>query len=229
MKKIFTVIVLISFVFLLTGCTEKVEERTLTCIEDSTNEVLGTYVYQEKRLTSITIDGETITRKENLEDIMFFEEFIEEEYASKTLFEYFDDAIEELNEEDEGITCTLTSEDVVFEEDPESEGQTSQIVINTEKDGVLADSLAIENASKLYCAQTTCSADQQLTWTQLSPYVEGLDDTYYDFTNNSGIISTKVGGIWTIDLEVVGVGEWELMQDSNPSSCDRDCIIEDID
>lgn len=103
------------------------------------------------------------------------------------------------------------------------------IIENTQKDAILADALAIESAAKLYCSQTTCDADEDLTWTDLQNYVEGLDATYYDFTNNSGIVATKSGGKWTVDLEAAGTGEWEFTQDLVPSENDRGAVISDVD
>jgi type IV pilus assembly protein PilA len=104
-----------------------------------------------------------------------------------------------------------------------------QIIQNTQKDAILADALAMESAAKLYCSQTTCDTDQDLTWTQLQDYVEGIDASYYDFTNNTGIVATKSGGSWTIDLEATGTGEWEFTQGAVPSASDRDQVVADND
>lgn len=104
-----------------------------------------------------------------------------------------------------------------------------QIVENTQKDAILADALAIENAAKLYCSQTTCTVDQELTWTQLQDYVEAIDEAYYDFTNNGGVVATKLNGDWTIDLEADGTGEWEFTQGHVPSQTDRASVVEDTD
>ena len=49
------------------------------------------------------------------------------------------------------------------------------IIDNTRKDAVLADSLTIENAAKLYCASNTCSTTQALGETELGEYITGLD------------------------------------------------------
>ncbi len=103
------------------------------------------------------------------------------------------------------------------------------IIENTQKDSILADALAIENAAKLYCSATTCDSDQSLTWTQLSPYVEGIEDSYYDFTNNTGIVATKTAAGWTVDLEADGTTEWEFTQNLVPSASDRDQVIADVD
>mgnify|MGYP000951874519 CR=1 FL=1 len=104
-----------------------------------------------------------------------------------------------------------------------------QIISNTQKDAILADALAMESAAKLYCSQTTCAADQDLTWTQLQDYVEGIDATYYLLTNNTGIVATKTTGGWTIDLEAAGTGSWEFTQGAIPSASTRTQVVADLD
>lgn len=104
------------------------------------------------------------------------------------------------------------------------------IIENTTKDSVLADALAIESAAKLYCSQTTCADDQDLNWTALSAYVEGIDGTYYDFTNNTGIVASKTAAGWTVDLEAAGTtSAWEFTQGEIPSLSDRVLVIADAD
>ena len=103
------------------------------------------------------------------------------------------------------------------------------IIENTQKDSVLADALAIENAAKLFCSQTTCDDDQDLIWTDLQNYVEGIVLTDYLFTNNGGIVATKSGGNWTVDLEAAGTGNWEFTQGAVPSLSTRTVVIEDLD
>ncbi len=103
------------------------------------------------------------------------------------------------------------------------------IITNTQKDAILADALAVENAAKLYCSQTICDDDQTITWTQLKDNVEGLDETYYDFTNNGGIVATKNSGKWQVDLEAAGTGEWEFTENLTPSEKDRASVVEDLD
>ena len=106
------------------------------------------------------------------------------------------------------------------------------IIENTQKDAILADALAVENGAKLYCAQTTCASDESLTWTQISPYVEGLDTSYYLIgTTPATTVTTKTGAGWGVDLEVDGVasGEWEFTQDAIPSVSSRSEVIADAD
>ena len=100
---------------------------------------------------------------------------------------------------------------------------------NTQKANILADALAVENASKLYCSATSCMEGLELTWTQLQDYILFLDAEHYDLTNNGGIISTYVNGSWIVDLEASGVGELEFIQGIVPSSQDRSSVIEDVD
>ena len=224
MNRYFIFLALILITLFLTGCTETVEQRTLTCSQDGETLIV---VYEEDRLISYSLDSISFDRETGLGDILFLEESILDEYTSDNFFDIMDDANEEFSEQ--GTTCTITSEEVKLVEYDEDEEVTSTLQENVEKDSVLADAIAIEMASKLYCSQTTCDADQQLTWTQLENYVEGIDATYYDFTNNTGILTTRVDGEWTVDMEVIGTGEWEFTEGLVPTDCDRTCVIRDID
>ena len=99
----------------------------------------------------------------------------------------------------------------------------------TDQQLVLNSALAIENAAKLYCAQTSCSATETLTWTQLEVYVQGFPISDYDLTNNGGIIATLSGGVWGIDLERVGTGDLEFTEGLNPSTAGIAAVITDVD
>ncbi len=76
------------------------------------------------------------------------------------------------------------------------------IIENTNQDAVVADALAIENAGRLYCAQTQCATDQALTWTLVEPYVTGLTESEYDLTAASGVVVTysTANSTWTVSL-----------------------------
>ena len=112
-----------------------------------------------------------------------------------------------------------------------------QIITNTQKDASLADALAVENAAKLYCSQTTCTSTQQLTWTQISGYVEGVDATYYDMVNTghgtAGVVAVKSSGDWQVYLEKDGVDNpdtddaWEWTAAAVPSNSSRTQVIDD--
>ena len=104
-----------------------------------------------------------------------------------------------------------------------------QIIENTNKSMIYADALAVEQAANIYCLDILCDDNQSLTWTQLQANIEDIDTTYYDVTNNSGIIATKTASGWTIDLEAVGTGEWEFTQGSIPSAGNRDFVVCDLD
>ncbi len=83
------------------------------------------------------------------------------------------------------------------------------IIDNTTKDAIVADAIAVENAANLYCAQTTCSLTQNLTWAEVEPYVEGIDATYYEFDTVASVgvdgagdvvVAVKGSGLWTVTL-----------------------------
>ncbi len=111
------------------------------------------------------------------------------------------------------------------------------IITNTEKDAILADALSVENGAKLYCAQTTCATDETLTWTEISPYVEGLDTSLYEIGSTPGdTVATKTSAGWTVELERVGnaSGDWEFDDADaglvpSASDVDRDDVTADTD
>ncbi len=103
------------------------------------------------------------------------------------------------------------------------------IIDNTQKDAIVADAIAIENGANLYCAQTTCSLTEGLTWDQVEPYVEGIDATYYEFdlitsvgADNLGdaIVAVRGSGLWTVTLLADTNGEYEWPS-AIPSQNDR--------
>lgn len=102
---------------------------------------------------------------------------------------------------------------------------------------VLADALAVENGAKLYCAQTECEDNQELSWIQISPYVEGLNESYYEIdTTPELIIATKTASGWVIRMERAGIdsGEYEFDDARDgliPSAADtdRNDVTEDTD
>lgn len=106
------------------------------------------------------------------------------------------------------------------------------IIENTQKDAILADALAVENAANLYCAQAAggCASDEALTWAQVSPYVDGFDQSYYDLTANGGVVATKTANGWAVTLEAAGNAtdaDWEFTQSAVPSKSTRDAVIAD--
>lgn len=106
---------------------------------------------------------------------------------------------------------------------------TGQIIENTQKDSVLADALAIESAARLKCVEMSCDDGQEFTWNDLSMYTQGIDETYYDFTHDNGVIVRYISGEMFVYLEANGTGEWELIPGSIPSNSDRTDVIEDND
>lgn len=103
------------------------------------------------------------------------------------------------------------------------------IIDNTQKDAIVADAIAVENAANLYCAQTTCSLTQNLEWADVEPYVEGIDPIYYEFdlilspaADNLGdaVVATKLNGLWTVTL-TASVGTDYDWPAAIPSQSDR--------
>lgn len=87
------------------------------------------------------------------------------------------------------------------------------IIENTNQDAVVADAIAVENAAKLYCAQTQCAEAVNLYWTDISPYVTGLTASDYVFASAATppvpaiIVSrTTSAGDWTVLLTGVSGG-----------------------
>ena len=92
------------------------------------------------------------------------------------------------------------------------------IIDNTQKDAIVADAIAVENAANLYCAQTTCTLTQELTWVLIEPYTKGIDATYYEFdlvasvgSDDAGdvVVAVQGSGLWTVTLTADTTGEYE--------------------
>ena len=58
-----------------------------------------------------------------------------------------------------------------------------------------------------------------------------MQETYYDLTNEAGVVTTKTASGWTVDLEAAGVAStnWEFTQDAIPSASSRTEVIADAD
>lgn len=113
------------------------------------------------------------------------------------------------------------------------------IISNTEKDAIVADAIAIENAAKLYCASNSCGASETLTYDQLSPYVQSFDATYYEdcVALDTDAIASKVSGDWQVNLErsntivgdtgFAGSDDWEWVTTTVPSAGSRADVTDD--
>jgi type IV pilus assembly protein PilA len=106
------------------------------------------------------------------------------------------------------------------------------IITNTEKDAIVADAIAIENAAKLYCAQTTCTASQTLEYSDLDPYVQSFNDAYYVTTAGTVLATKQANGDWSVTLEGAGdntgTDDWEWPA-GIPSALDRTHVADDTD
>lgn len=103
------------------------------------------------------------------------------------------------------------------------------IIENTQKDVILADAIAVENASRLYCSANTCDNGDLIYWNEISPYIDNFDESYYDLENNDGIVAVIVNDRYTIYLEADGIGNYEFEHGLVPSESNRDSIITDTD
>ena len=103
----------------------------------------------------------------------------------------------------------------------------SGTIMNTEPDAVLADALSIQVAAQKYCLQTTCTDNQELTWTELSDYYDGFSLDNYDTSYNNGIVAILLDGKWKIYMEKEGTGELEFTHGLTPSDEDRTKVVKD--
>ncbi len=100
----------------------------------------------------------------------------------------------------------------------------SAIIENTEKDKVYNAALIIEESTRLYCIQKTCLDDQVLTSTELSSYVDKLDDSY-DYTAtklSSGVITVTYikAGNYSFPFDSTGT----LLENKVPSLSSRNYV-----
>ncbi len=100
------------------------------------------------------------------------------------------------------------------------------IIENTQLDAVYADAIAVENAAKLYCAQTTCADDEALAWSALSSYVNSFDTSGYNETDgtNTNNIAVLTSGDWVVTLTgASGEYTWPGLVPSDPAN-DREDV-----
>ena len=102
------------------------------------------------------------------------------------------------------------------------------IIENTKKDAIHADALVLHEATRLYCTQNICEDDTWYTWSQLSPYVDNLDETYYDFSGLYGTPGARNVSHYTVSsIEIMlyasntGDFEWSL---ENPTLVGREHV-----
>ena len=110
------------------------------------------------------------------------------------------------------------------------------IIENTQKDAILNDALQIENAANMFCASASpaCATDEDLTFTEVSLYIEGFDTSIYEISLTPGdTVASKTGSGWEVSLERLGAnsGEWEFdAADAGlvPSASTRSNITADL-
>lgn len=100
------------------------------------------------------------------------------------------------------------------------------IIENTREEAVWADALAMEQAAELYCADTLCEVGDDLQYSDLSHYVNGLDEDYYDLDSSTDVVFIGADGMH-VHLEAKGIGNLEFPEGFIPSQLTRDDIIID--
>lgn len=93
------------------------------------------------------------------------------------------------------------------------------IISNTQKDAIVADAIAVENAAQLYCSSNTCASNEALSWADLKDFVDGVDGTYYEFDSVASAgdvtgdvtIATLTSGEWVINLQAYNTAnnDWD--------------------
>jgi prepilin-type N-terminal cleavage/methylation domain-containing protein len=83
------------------------------------------------------------------------------------------------------------------------------IIENTNRDAVLNDAYQVENAARLYCVSTTCTADQALLFTDLDPYIDGDLSVVYEAV----VIAVKTTDGFVVRLDATAATDWEFTND----------------
>ncbi len=100
---------------------------------------------------------------------------------------------------------------------------------NWEQEMIYWEAYEVEQAAHNYCSINVCLDGDQITWTQLLPYIYGVDTNNYDLTNNGGVVVTIVNQNVTVDLERAGTGGWEFPEGLTPSWTWIEEVVIDID
>lgn len=101
-----------------------------------------------------------------------------------------------------------------------------QIINNTNADIVLADALAVEYATELYCFEAGCEYGTDIKYSDISSYIENLDESYYELGPNTDVAYYAMDGIH-VHLEAKGTGQLEFREGTIPSQSTREDVIED--
>lgn len=95
-----------------------------------------------------------------------------------------------------------------------------KIITNTKKDAIVADAIAVQSTADLYCASTTCTDAESLTWADLKDSLPGISGTYYEFDTTGSAADvlgdfviasrTTATGPWTITLNAYVVTDYDF-------------------
>lgn len=104
---------------------------------------------------------------------------------------------------------------------------TGQIIDNTQRSIVYADALAIEHATELYCLDTLCSDGDEITYGEISGFIDNFDESYYVLNNQTVVAVRGTEGV-RVYLEAEGTGNYEFRAGLVPTNTTRDeSVIED--
>jgi len=101
---------------------------------------------------------------------------------------------------------------------------------NLDKETILTDAVAVEEAGKEYCNYNACDPNMDLTYDMIKDYLIGLSsEDYYDFEYDGGIIVRKENDKFKVYLENADTGGFEFLKGNVPSESNLDKVVEDLD
>ena len=66
------------------------------------------------------------------------------------------------------------------------------VISNAKKDSIYNDAISLRSATKSYCIYNTCDEGQELTYNEISEYVQNFDEDYYELDYETGVFGEDV-------------------------------------
>ncbi len=108
-----------------------------------------------------------------------------------------------------------------------------KIIDNTKKDRVYADAISLAEAVTLYCISEGCEPNEGsdnllVNWRKIGPYIDGLDEEYYNLPNYFVVARIPRGEIGNPQVRLRAIDptdySWYIFRDPSDPQYDRDNV-----
>jgi len=157
------------------------DSARLYCTEiDCSPETIITYKELKRLLVTLSVDYYMFDLYNEGDELRTIAIYNEDEEFEVILY-----ARNDGDYEWQGLAPEYIDESLQLDELRESNGTSlntgGSIFDNTKRDKVAADALALRQAVQYYCLDSNCTVEKVFTYSDLEPYVAGIDREYYQF------------------------------------------------